>query len=309
MRVGAHIAAVLGLAVVVASPAPARALKLGYLYDLSDTTGPIRESPGDVWYDREHNEIFVVGYGVVRVFNQTGMETYSFRLDPSLGQPMSVAQLDSGDLLVLSRRGSDSALSRCNFRGEACEVLALSGLPADWQDSFHPNELRRAAGRLYLADLNAMRVAVIDDRGAVVAHHDLAQALDFEDKRADLGLSGFDVARDGTLLFTIAPLFRAYAMSTDGTVRTWGTPGGAPGKFNVVKGVVADDRGHFFVLDALKSAVIAFDGDLRFVGEFGYRGNRPGNLASPSKIAFGEGRIFVAQNGGKGIAVFRIHDE
>lgn len=308
MRGSLHIAA-LGLAFVAAAPTSSRALELGYLYELSDTTGPIRESPGDLWYDREHGEIFVVGFGVVRVFNRTGMETFSFRVDPALGQPMSVAQLDSGDLLVLTRRAGGSTLSRCDFRGEACDVLVLSGLPAEWQGDFLPNELRRAGGRIYLADLNAMRVAAIDDRGVVVATHDLAQELELEDQRSSLGLSGFDVARNGTLLFTIAPLFRAYAMTADGAIRAWGTPGGAPGKFNVVKGVVADDRGRFYVLDALKSAIIAFDGDLRFVGEFGYRGDRPGNLAYPSKIAFGEGRIFVAQNGGKGIAVFRIHDD
>lgn len=279
------------------------------MYDLSDTTGPIRENPGDVCYDRRSSEIFVVGFGVVRVFNRTGMETYSFRPDPALGSPMSAVPLDSGDLLILSRRSAATGLARCNFRGESCEDFPLHGVPDEWTDAFRPGALRKAGDRIYAVDMNGMRAVAMDALGSVHASYDLAREIDRERERADLGLSGFDVAADGTLLFTVAPLFKAYALSPGGTLRSWGTPGGAPGKFNIVKGVVADDRGRFYVLDALKSAVIAFDQDLRFVGEFGYRGNRPGNLTWPSSIAFGDERIFVAQNGGKGIAVFRIHED
>jgi DNA-binding beta-propeller fold protein YncE len=139
-----------------------------------------------------------------------------------------------------------------------------------------------------------------------VGFHDVGRILELEGEEG--GLTGFSVAPDGTLLFTVATLFQAYAVAPDGSVRVWGKPGGAPGKFNVAKGIAADDRGRYYVLDALKSAVIAFDGQLDFLGEFGYRGDRPGNLVFPTGIAFGGGRIYVAQNGDRGVAVYRVLD-
>jgi len=306
MGTGRNIAVLL-TALAVAGPIPAGGMTLGYMYDLADTTGPLRESPGDVWYDAEAREIFVVGYGVVRIFTDTGMETYSFRLDPELGYPVSVAALESGDLLVLARRDDRTSVVRCNFRGEPQGELALTDAPPELAAGFHPSAIRRAGGRTYLADLVGMKVLVVDDAGATLAFHDVARMLELDDQ-AD-GLTGFGVAPDGSLLFTVATLFQAYVVAPGGSVRAWGKPGGAPGKFNVVKGIAADDRGRFYVLDALKSAVIAFDGQLNFVGEFGYRGDRPGNLVYPTGIAFGGGRVYVAQNGDRGVAVYRILEE
>jgi hypothetical protein len=305
MRTGGHIAALCAALVAGFAPAAAGAMSLGYMYDLSDTTGPIRESPGDVWYDPEAREVFVVGYGVVRVFSETGMETFSFRVDPASGFPIGVAALESGDLLVLVRRDAGSRVLRCNFRGEPLGELTFSGVPSGFASGFTPSVIRRVRGKTYLADLNAMKVLVVGDAGEHVASHDLAKVLDLDPNRED-GLTGFNVARDGTLLFTIATLFQAYAVAPDGSTRSWGKPGGAPGKFNVVKGVVADDRGRFYVVDALKSAVIAFDAGLNFLGEFGYRGNAPGNLTLPTGIVFGDGRIYVAQSGDRGVAVFNV---
>lgn len=307
MRTGGHIAAFCAALVAGFSPVAADAMSLGYMYDLSDTTGPIRESPGDVWYDAEAREVYVVGYGVVRIFTETGMESYSFRLEPALGFPVGVAALESGDLLVLVRRDDRTKVLRCNFRGEPAGELALTGVPADFAAGFNPSAIRRAGGRTYLADFAGMKVLVVDDAGAYVASHDIAHLLQLDGgNRDDTGLTGFSVARDGTLLFTIATLFQAYTVAPDGSVRSWGKPGGAPGKFNVLKGIVADDRGRFYVLDGLKSAVIAFDAGLNFLGEFGYRGDRPGNLAYPTGIAFGDKRVYVAQNGNRGVAVFSI---
>ncbi len=317
MRTPGHIAGfaaqfVAGLAarfalLALLAPVAARGMSLGYMYDLSDTTGSIHESPGDVWYDSEAKEVYVVGYGVVRIFTDTGMETYSFRPDPASGFPIGVAALESGDLLLLVRRDGDTRVLRCNFRGEPIGELALTGVPSEFAAGFNPNAIRRAGGKTYLADLNTMKVLVVGDAGEHLASHDLARLLDLETSRDD-GLTGFSVARDGSLLFTIATQFHAYVVAPDGSVRSWGKSGGAPGRFNVVKGIVADDRGRFYVLDGLKSAVIAFDSGFNFIGEFGYGGNAPGSLTFPTSIAFGSGRIYVAQSADRGVAVFNIID-
>ena len=305
-RHSARLAATFALLALLA-PVAARGMSLGYMYDLSDTTGTLHESPADVWYDREAKEVYVIGYGVVRIYTDTGMETFSFRLDPSMGFPIGVAALESGDLLVLARRDGLAHVVRCNFRGELIGEFPLTGVPPEFAAGFNPNAIRRAAGKTYLADFNTMKVLVVGEAGEHVASHDLARMLDLESIR-DEGLTGFSVARDGSLLFTIATQFHAYVVAPDGSVRSWGKSGGAPGRFNVVKGIVSDDRGRIYVLDGLKSAVIAFDSGLNFIGEFGYFGVAPGSLIFPTSIAFGDGRIYVAQSADRGVAVFHVID-
>jgi hypothetical protein len=313
--------------VALAMCAPAAAsVQLGYMYDLSDTTGPIRESPGDVWYDAAAREVFVVGYGVVRVFSETGMEVHSFRLDPSFGFPIGVAAFGTGDLLVLARRDQGNVVLRCDFRGEPVGEWTPTGVPAAFASGFSPTAIRRAAGKVFLADLLGGKVLVLDDEGKFLAGHDVAHLLGLdvvEDaatladpmkakeaaNKKDAAVTGFGVAPDGSMLFTVATLFQAFVVAPDGTTRAWGKPGGAPGLFNVVKGIARDGGGRTYVVDALKSAVIVFDASLQFVGEFGYRGDRPGNLMLPSAIALGDGRVYVAQAGDRGVSVYSVIEQ
>jgi len=166
-----------------------------------------------------------------------------------------------------------------------------------------------AQGRIYLADLPRMKVLVVDEQGAYAASYDLATLIDLEEKnREDAGLGGFNVDPAGNLLFTVPPLFRAYVLSPGGEVRSFGTPGSAPGKFNVVNGIAGDETGRLYVVDTLKCAVLAFDRDFKFLGEFGYRGYSPGRLIAPRSVAVGNGNVYVAQYGGRGVTVYRVAD-
>jgi DNA-binding beta-propeller fold protein YncE len=70
---------------------------------------------------------------------------------------------------------------------------------------------------------------------------------------------------------------------------------------------VADDRGYYYVADRLKRAVLIFDKDFQFQGQFGYRGSRPDNLIGPKNLALdGEGRLYVSQLRSRGVSVFKI---
>jgi len=95
-------------------------------------------------------------------------------------------------------------------------------------------------------------------------------------------------------------------LSPDGTLRSFGIKGSAPGKFNVISGIAVDEKGYYYVTDILKSAVLVFDKDFRWLKEFGYRGNRPGSLASPVDVAAGGGKIYVSQYARRGVSVFKI---
>lgn len=294
------------VATVCASPAVA-ALDATYAWSLASPTGPLRSSGVSLSYDAKGKELFVVDGGKVRVFGESGMETFAFGGDAALGAVRDVAALDGGDLLVLSA-SAELSIVRCNFRGEVLGRFEPRGIPAALA-GFSPAFIRQRAGRVYLADPRAMVVAVLDADGAFLASHDLAALAGVAEKRADTGFRGFGVDAAGNLLFTVQPLFAAFVVAPDGTVRSFGVRGSAPGKFNVVGPIGADDRGNLYVADMLRSVVIVFDRELRFVREFGYRGKAPGNLAVPVDLAVGNGKVFVSQYAQRGVSVFDVADD
>ena len=163
-------------------------------------------------------------------------------------------------------------------------------------------------GLLYLLDSSGLRVAVTDSNGLFHKGYDLGSLAGIEEKQRDgTDIRGFSVDSSENILFTIPVKFSAFVLSPDGKIRRFGGPGGAPGKFNNVGGIVADDRGYYYVADKLKSAIIVFDKDFQFQLEFGYRGFSPENLNGPNNLALDdEGRLYVSQLGNRGISVFQI---
>jgi hypothetical protein len=284
---------------------PARAVTFEYVHRLSTLDGFVPFSGARITYDDAARELFVYSEGRVRIFNESGMEIFSTGDTPEVGHVVSAAALENGDLLALSYRYGKPLLLRCNFRGELLRELALSGLPAELGD-FRAHVLRHRAGRIYLADLARMRIVVADLEGRFEKAFDAAALLDVAEKREQVGLKGFNVDPAGNMLFTSQPLFRAYVLTLDGKLTAFGQRGSAAGKFNVVGGIAADERGYHYVTDLLKSSVLVFDADLKFVTEFGARGDDPGNLNSPVDVAAGNGMVFVSQLGRRGVSVFRL---
>ena len=294
------------LALTLPSAGSAQPVSANFLYKLSSTTGVIPFHGLSVVFDSYHDETLVVGEGRVRLFNRTGMEVYAFGDDAALGSIVAAAPVEDGDFILLSYFDTGPALVRANFRGELKERIEPSGLPPEVPLPFLPNGLGYAQGRIYLADLGGMRVVILGMDGKFQAFHDLAVACGVADKRADNGLKGFRVAPNGDVLFTIQALFKAYVLAPDGTLRAFGVRGSAPGKFNIISGIAVDERGYFYVADLLKSAVLVFDKDLKWVKEFGYRGARPGSIFAPVDVAAGDGKVFVSQFARKGVSVFEI---
>ncbi|HSN92778.1 MAG TPA: hypothetical protein VLS93_16215 [Anaeromyxobacteraceae bacterium] len=307
MSVFAAIAlAPLASAAIAAVPAPSEAVEVDYLYSLSNTFGSIPLAGAFLSYDRDFRELFAIGDGFVRVFNESGMEVFAFGEDPEVGTVRGVGTLDSGDLVVQAIREGGVQLVRCNFRGEFLEVIEPRGVPAGFERALL-GRMRYQGGKIYLADLGGMRILVLDAKGEVLASHDVAEKLQMVKERESLGLRGFNVDREGNLLFTIQPLFRGYVMSPAGEIQEFGQKGSAPGKFNIVGGIARDDAGNLYVADILKSAILVFDREYRFVREFGYRGMKPQNLAAPEELeATGDGRLFVSQNTRRGVSVFQV---
>lgn len=280
-----------------------------YLWNLSNFTGVIPFTWVRVVPDQAHNEVYVCDGSLIYVFNATGMEIYRFGEDERLGTPYDVAVLESGDLLLLSsfRDGSPSpALVRCDYRGEFLERRPVSGIP-DGFGTFTPTRMVLRGEKLYLADLSQMRVAVGDRGGFIQESIDIAEILNMRERQvADyLAIGGFDADHEGNLYFTMPTLFKAYRLSANRTVESFGKPGGAPGKFGVVSGIAVDRSGTIYVVDTLRCVVLAFDRDFDFQYEFGYRTPRPGGLVAPKEVAVSPGRIYVTQQGVRGVTVYQ----
>jgi DNA-binding beta-propeller fold protein YncE len=304
-----HLALATLASLALAAPLAARAqpVEVSFLYKLSSTTGVIPFHGLTVFHEPTGNETVVVGGGRVHIFNPTGMELYSFGDDPQLGGIVAATPVDGGDFLLLSYTGDEApSIVLANFRGEFKARIDPKGLPDDVPRPFRPSAIGWAQGKIYLADLAGMRVVKLDMEGNFVALHDLGALCDVADKRTDNGVKGFRVAPNGDILFTVQPLFRAFILKANGDLQSFGVRGSAPGKFNIITGIARDDRGYTYVVDILKSAVIVFDKDFRFVKEFGYRGNRPGSLIAPVDIAAGDGKVFVSQFARKGVSVFAV---
>ena len=164
-------------------------------------------------------------------------------------------------------------------------------------------------GKFLFLSSSGMRVVVTDRSGAFLKGYDLADILEIPEKdRPDTEIFGFNLDTEGNMLFTVATLFKAYVVSPDGKVTaSFGKAGSAPGLFGVVSGIAKDDQGNYLVVERLRSVVMVFDKEFRFLLEFGYRGGKPGNLIRPNEVAVGNsGKLFVTQVMNRGVSVFSV---
>jgi hypothetical protein len=299
------LTALLGALALAAAPAPpAPAGEPAHLFDIATVAGATASTWAPLAYDRAHDELFAVFGGQVHVFNAAGMETFTFGGDGDLGVVERLAPLENGDLLVLAGDGRRRSILRCDYRGERIGTFEPRGLPAAFA-GFDPDRLQVQGGLVHLVEAAAMRVVVTDLSGLVERTLDLAALVRARDPAIKLGLSGFWVDDQGGYLFTMPLAFTAFTRSAGGELRRFGARGSAPGKFNVAGAIATDERGAIFVLDRLRSVVLVFDRSLRFVREFGYRGDGPTNLVAPYDLAVGNGKAFVSQARSRGVKVFR----
>lgn len=292
--------------------ATAQPVKGTYLYNLSSFTGTISFSWPRIFVDQERNEVYVVYQNIIRVFNATGMEVYSFGDDLDLGPIVDLTLDQDGDILLLSYKWSETSdtgyeITRCNYRGEPKSAIAVKNLPPQYS-KFVPNRMVYRQGNLYLASLATMVVVVTDSDGVFKEVYDILPMLELEKKeKQDAMMDAFCIDKDGDFLFTIPPLFRAYKITPDRKVSYFGQSGSRPGKFNIVAGIASDERGNIFVVDKLKCAVMVYDKNFNFLNQFSSRGWRPGFLIAPEDIVVDrEDRVYVTQAGNKGVSVFKV---
>lgn len=286
-------------------------VKAFYLYNLSNFTGPLHYNWAKLYADREENEIYLTYGDTVKIFNQSGMEVYSFGSEQGFGLMADVAVERDGHILVLSYTSEDAfAVIRSNFRGKPISKIAFRNFPPEYAD-LYPNRIFFRGGHIYLADLRSKRVAVTDTAGLFNRGYNITALIGAEVKPGDEHeIAGFSVDREGNMLFTIPTLFKAFKLTPEGGLSGFGTPGSVPGKFNVVAGIDSDDEGRIFIADTLRCVIMVFDKEFAFLTEFGYRGLRPGELIAPKDVVTDtKGRVYVSQARGRGVSVFKVSSD
>lgn len=296
------------LLLLLSSQTATAELKASYLYTFSDFTGKVPYSWAGMSADKVRGEIYVIYQGRVSVFNSIGMEVYQFNDGGTLGHVVDIAVEHDGEILVLAGRGgTHPAIVRCNYRGEQVGIVDLKGVPDAF--SLQPQRIVVWNGYIYLADLSKRKAIVTDAEGAFLEGYDIGAFFAADEKPNEVNeIASFAVDRDGNMLFTIPTLFKAYRLSRNHGLESFGGAGNTPGMFNIVGTIASDDKGFIYVADILKSVVMIFDKDLTFQMQFGYRGEERDNLVVPMHIAVIRDKLFVNQARNRGVSVFRIVD-
>lgn len=296
------------LLVLCAPSRSSAAVKATFLYSLSNFTGVVPFNYVREFIDSEKNEIYVVTGDSVSIFNGSGMEVYRFGDDLKIGVFMDLSVESDGHILILSRMGSNFRLTRCNYRGEPQARIEIRNLPKTFA-GISPTRLLSRNGKLYLADLIVKKVVVTDANGVFQEGYDIAPLLaDFEEKPgAEYDIVGITVDGEGNLFFTVPTMFKAFRLSPDGQLAAFGSAGNLPGRFNLVSGIVTDDKGYIYVTDILRCTVSVFDKEFKFQAQLSQRGLGPGDLIAPSELVIDKsGKLYVSQSRNRGISVFRV---
>jgi hypothetical protein len=307
-----YILSVVIFFIMAAPPKTPAAVRGAFLYTLASFTGTIPYNWARVSIDRERNEVYVLYQNYVRVFNDSGMEIYRFGEDIDVGHVVDLAVLPEGDILMLSYGKGHPTIIRADFRGKPKSETWFNNLPPEFTQ-FSPSRMIYSKDNLYFASLNEMQVVMTDSSGSFKAGYDMPSLIELtkeEKKRTGASIVGFNVDGKGNILFTVPVLFKVYIISPDRKVSYFGEPGGAPGKFNVLAGVISDKRGNLLVVDKLKGAVMVFDKNFRFTTQFSKRGRKPGDLIAPDELAMdNHDRVYVTQSMRRGVSVFQLQYE
>ncbi|PLY01279.1 MAG: hypothetical protein C0622_07580 [Desulfuromonas sp.] len=287
---------------------------VAFQYLLSDFSGPVSTQWARVVCEPTHQETYTLNQSgnEVRIYNHQGMEIYAFGADGGIVSALDVATDSDGTIYLLARDFSHYGVQVHDYSGQLKGEIVIQD-PSPLLAEFRPDRLEIGAGNLYLLDSGRCKLAVIDTRGRLLRAFDLTAQIAPEreregEKTAIYDISGFSVAGDGNIYLTVPTLFSAYRLNSEGRLEAFGTSGSGPGKFGVVSGITADAAGHIYVADRLRSVVLIFDRDFKFLGEFGYRGGRPEDMLVPDDLAYDpqQQHLFVSQAANKGVGVYKI---
>jgi hypothetical protein len=290
-----------------------------YRYGLANFSGLLKTFQAKLAVARKANEVFVFDpvKKDIHIFNEHGMEIFSLGEEDEFAWLRDFAVDEESNVYVLFRDFRNNGIPKYNFRGDLVDRIKVQNVTAQFED-FDPSLIVFRQNRLYLVDVDSLRIVVLDQQGVFqtgyavmpqVREIGLSILMKKKQKNPILEMFGFNVDDQGNMFFTEPMIASVFRLRPDGQLDYFGKAGSSPGQFGVVSGVAIDEQGYIYVSDRLRCVVMVFDKDFNFVNEFGYRGYGPSNLIVPSDVAVANGNIFVSQAAYRGVSCYRITSE
>jgi len=176
-------------------------------------------------------------------------------------------------------------------------------------------------GNIWVADADNNRFQIFAPDGTFLEAWGTPGSGEGEFDFTAFGWGGNDEAAvafapDGSFYVADIGNHRIQKFGPDRTFLTaWGSEGTEPGQFISPIDLVVDDQGRVYVVDSFRNtevgadagtgAVQIFDGDGRFLAEWGERGTEPGQMSSPFGIGLDpDGTLLIAEFGGNRVQRF-----
>lgn len=160
--------------------------------------------------------------------------------------------------------------------------------------------------RLYIVDM-AARIQVFDTEDLVNGKGKFLRFWETPEKENGKP-TGLSIGRDGNVLVADTHYYRVLIYSPEGVLldRIEGKPGRGPGEFGLIRDVVQDSRGNFYVAEMGElDRIQKFSPEKRFLLQWGSHGQEPGQFARPESLAVDEkDQIWVADACNHRIQVF-----
>lgn len=152
--------------------------------------------------------------------------------------------------------------------------------------------------QIYLLDVAAPRVLVLDPKGALLRELPLPAAAGFfSDIAVDARGSVYALDSTGHQVFVVRP----------GATEAAPFGGSLAEELNFATGLAASASGHLFVLDQYGDGVVVLGPDGSFQGRHGTRGAREGFLSYPTELAYDpNGFLYVADRNNNRVQVFAV---
>ena len=174
-------------------------------------------------------------------------------------------------------------------------------------DGRRPERLQRPqgiavdeAGRIVVSDISRKAILVFDPAAGRLAVW--TEARPGERFKAPVGVAP---DADGGVLVADAERGAVFRLAADGR------PRGVLGRAELARptGVARDPRsGRIYVSDTRRHQIVVFDGDGRFLDNWGQPGDEPGRFNAPTYLCLAEGRLYVADTLNSRIQVLDARD-
>lgn len=248
-----------------------------------ETDAEALANPRGIAWDGERLYVAEADAGRVRAFSPEGARLGEIRVPVAPGAvtayPIDVAPAGDGSIAVVDTAGSRAMLLPVPGARGRERVLAGPRGPL-----LQPTAVVFGAGELFVADSGAGSIEVFDASG----RHLRSIAASLTPRLS--AVNGLCLA-DGRLYVADAPTGRVLALDP----RTGEQAGILDERFNLPRGVAADDSGHLLVVDVFARSLVLLTKDGTVVDTVGEAGKEPGGGELAEALVRPQGVVWVSR--------------